>query len=174
MHLQDGVIDVQGVVLYSGMSDPDSCSCLAGAVILSHSCLSMNANLTHWVGFSRLRLQTHRTRQPLTLVLYTSFNKNSQPVCSDSCNPKLPANTLSSDFKEQWNTVLLLLLLCLLVLKTKVATSFHLCEDPRSVSVEHWFYCFWCYLPCAGAWYGDSAGNTVEENSSVFSLIRMC
>ena len=22
--------------------------------------------------------------------------------------------------------------------------------------------------------YGDSAGNTVEENSSVFSLIRMC
>jgi len=23
-------------------------------------------------------------------------------------------------------------------------------------------------------WYGDSAGNTTEENSSVFSLIRMC
>jgi len=22
-------------------------------------------------------------------------------------------------------------------------------------------------------WYGDGAGNTVEENSSVFSLIRM-
>jgi len=22
-------------------------------------------------------------------------------------------------------------------------------------------------------WYGDDAGNTVEENSSVFSLIRM-
>jgi len=23
-------------------------------------------------------------------------------------------------------------------------------------------------------WYGDNAGNTIEENSSVFSLIRMC
>jgi len=23
------------------------------------------------------------------------------------------------------------------------------------------------------AWYGDSAGNTVDENSSFFSLIRM-
>jgi len=28
---------------------------------------------------------------------------------------------------------------------------------------------------CYGdGWYGDGAGNTVEENSSVFSLIRMC
>jgi len=23
-------------------------------------------------------------------------------------------------------------------------------------------------------WYRDGAGNTIEENSSVFSLIRMC
>jgi len=23
-------------------------------------------------------------------------------------------------------------------------------------------------------WYGDSVGNTTEENSSIFSLIRMC
>jgi len=23
-------------------------------------------------------------------------------------------------------------------------------------------------------WYGDGAGNTTEENSSVFSIIRMC
>jgi len=23
-------------------------------------------------------------------------------------------------------------------------------------------------------WYGDGAGNTVEENSSIFSLIRLC
>jgi len=25
-----------------------------------------------------------------------------------------------------------------------------------------------------GFWYVDGAGNTVEENSSIFSLIRMC
>jgi len=30
------------------------------------------------------------------------------------------------------------------------------------------FCCIWFI------WYGDGAGNTVEENSSVFSLIRMC
>jgi len=24
------------------------------------------------------------------------------------------------------------------------------------------------------SWYGDGAGNTTEENSCVFSLIRMC
>jgi len=28
-------------------------------------------------------------------------------------------------------------------------------------------------LIVAVIWYGDGAGNTVEENSSVFSLIRM-
>jgi len=27
---------------------------------------------------------------------------------------------------------------------------------------------------CLVLWYGDSAGNTDEENSSVFSLIWMC
>ena len=25
-----------------------------------------------------------------------------------------------------------------------------------------------------GMWYGDGAGNTIEENSNVFSIIRMC
>jgi len=30
-----------------------------------------------------------------------------------------------------------------------------------------------CSLVSIICWYGDGAGNTVEENSSVFSLIRM-
>jgi len=28
--------------------------------------------------------------------------------------------------------------------------------------------------PVVAVWYGDGAGNTTEENSSIFSLIRMC
>ena len=34
-------------------------------------------------------------------------------------------------------------------------------------------FCPLVYAPPPDAWYGDGAGNTVEENSSVFSLIRM-
>jgi len=29
------------------------------------------------------------------------------------------------------------------------------------------------YFELQGLWYGDGAGNTIEENSSVFSLIQM-
>jgi len=35
-------------------------------------------------------------------------------------------------------------------------------------------YRFLIFEPCVLPWYGYGAGNTVEENSSVFSLIRMC
>jgi len=38
----------------------------------------------------------------------------------------------------------------------------------RVVTLVYDFHCFEPVL-----WYGDGAGNTVEENSSVFSLIRM-
>ena len=39
------------------------------------------------------------------------------------------------------------------------------------VFVSHWLILF-LYV-CVSGRYGDGAGNTVEENSSVFSLIRM-
>jgi len=34
-------------------------------------------------------------------------------------------------------------------------------------------FTLFCFVQFSG-WYGDDACNTVEENSSVFSLIRMC
>jgi len=35
-------------------------------------------------------------------------------------------------------------------------------------------FCLTSILFCSySKWYGDGAGNTVEENSSIFSLIRM-
>jgi len=37
----------------------------------------------------------------------------------------------------------------------------------RDVAMGTIFVCLYM------GWYGDSAGNTAEENSSVFSLIRM-
>ena len=37
--------------------------------------------------------------------------------------------------------------------------------------VARWFH-GWCDV-LYNLWYGDGAGNTVEENSSIFSLIRM-
>jgi len=40
------------------------------------------------------------------------------------------------------------------------------CADSVTMFALCWYDAF--------SWYGDGAGNAVEENSSIFSLIRMC
>ena len=57
----------------------------------------------------------------------------------------------------------------------KVLKSLGISEDFLDLDFTVYVLLVCCYIGmyCYGAWYGDGAGNTIEENSSVFSLIRM-
>ena len=50
---------------------------------------------------------------------------------------------------------------------SKIQTGFTFLGSPGKRAIK------WVFVPYSTLWYGDSVESTVEENSSVFSIIRM-